>query len=493
MLYFFLGIVLLILGYCTYGRFVEKVLGLDSKNKMPALTKRDGVDFMPLPHWKNMLIQLLNIAGVGPVIGVIIGIKFGEMVFLIIPIGNIIAGATHDFISGVMSIRRGGANLPVLIKDNLGTNYFRFFSVFSALLLILVVAVFINIPAQLIDKSFPQAEIFWWAVGGIFLYYIMATLFPIDKIIGKIYPVFGAMLIIGTFALFAALVWGLFSNPAMLSESETFKSVMWRAENNHPVVPLLFVTIACGIISGFHATQSPIIARTMTSETQARSAFYGMMILEGIIAMIWAAGALAIYNLFPETFAMKAPDVLVKITQYFLGEWMGLLTVIGVIILAVTSGDTAMRSLRLSTAEIFKISQKSLFNRLIVCAPLIILVVGLLAWSNVSQSTFNQLWNYFAWANQVLAASTLMAATVWLFRRGKNPFIALVPGMFMTFIVLSYIVWTSPAHGGPLGFGLELNTSYIVAAVLTALAALFVGVKAVKLKAENPDMLGCED
>lgn len=493
MLYFFLGIALLILGYFTYGTYIARVLKLDPKKEMPALAKRDGVDFLPLPHWKNMLIQLLNIAGVGPVIGVIIGIKFGELVFLIIPIGNIIAGATHDFLSGVMSIRRGGANLPVLIKDNLGRGYFRFFSVFSALLLILVVAVFINTPAQIIDSNFSKVEIFWWAVGGIFFYYILATLFPIDKIIGKIYPIFGALLILGTFALFAALTWGLISTPDMLSESETFRSVMWRAENDHPIVPLLFVTIACGIISGFHATQSPIIARTMTNERQAHSAFYGMMILEGIIAMIWAAGALAIYNLFPETFAMEAPDVLVKITKNFLGEWIGLITIIGVVILAVTSGDTAMRSLRLSTAEIFKIDQKSLVNRLAICAPIILLVLGLLAWSNMSKSTFNQLWNYFSWANQVLAASTLMAAAVWLFRQGRNFWVALVPGMFMSFIVLSYIIWISPEHGGPLGFGLDLHLSYIIAAALTLLAAGFAYLKGKKLRAESGELLECKD
>lgn len=473
MLYFFLGIFLLVAGYLTYGKYVENVLAPDSTKAMPSKVKHDGVDYLELPHWKNMLIQLLNIAGVGPVIGVIIGIKFGELVFLIIPIGNIIGGATHDFLSGMMSIRRGGANLPILIKDNLGSAYYRFFSIFSALLLILVVAVFINVPAQLIDKSFPEAEIFWLAVGAIFLYYVLATLFPIDKIIGKIYPLFGALLIVGTFALFGALVYGLTSNPELLSESAAFKAKMWTAENGHPIIPLLFVTIACGIISGFHATQSPIIARTMTNEKQARSAFYGMMVLEGIIAMIWAAGALAIYNLFPETLAMKAPDVLVKITKNFLGEWMGLVTVIGVIILAVTSGDTAMRSLRLSTAEILKIKQKSFAKRLIICLPLMGLVIVLLAWSHASEATFNQLWNYFAWANQVLAASTLIAACVWLFRRKKNAYIALIPGMFMTFIVLSYIIWISPKHGGPVGFGLPLDLAYIIAGIATlALAGL---------------------
>ena len=351
MVLFFIGMAMLVLGYFSYGKLVEKIIGPDGRDT-PCKTKFDGVDYVALPHWKNMLIQLLNIAGVGPVIGVISGIKFGEIVFLIIPIGNIIAGATHDFLAGMMSIRGGGANLPVIIRDNLGKTYFKFFSIFTSLILLLVVAVFINVPAELVDESAGQGNIFWGVVAAIFIYYVLATLFPVDKIIGKIYPIFSVLLLIGTFAIFAAIVCNLFQNPALLDESEAFKEKMWTAANSHPVIPLLFVTIACGIISGFHGTQSPIIARTMASERQARSSFYGMMVLEGAIGMIWAAGGLAIYNLFPETMSIKATDVLIKITSHFLGGYMGAITVAGVVILAITSGDTTMRSLRLSIAEI---------------------------------------------------------------------------------------------------------------------------------------------
>lgn len=481
MILFFSGLVLLIVGYLTYGRFIEKIIAPDDR-ETPAISKCDGVDYVCLPHWKNMLIQLLNIAGVGPVIGVILGVKFGSIVFIIIPIGNLIAGATHDFLSGMMSMRRDGSNLPALIKENLGGGYYKFFSVFMIFLLMLVVAVFINIPANLIDKSFPSVGIFWASVVGIFAYYVLATLFPIDKIIGKIYPFFGAMLLIGTLAVLFSIMWNLLDNPSLLDESASFESMKWTAENGHPIIPLLFVTIACGIISGFHATQSPIIARTLKSERQAKSSFYGMMVVEGLIAMVWAAAGLAIYNTFPDYFNMNPNDVLLVITKHFLGSWMGLITVIAVIILAITSGDTAMRSMRLSLAEMFCIDQKSVQKRILTCIPLILAIIGLLAWSQASEKSFGQLWNYFAWGNQVLAASTLMAASVWLFKQKKNGYVSLLPGMFMTFIVISYIVWISPSHGGPVGFGAELDTSYIVAAIATLVIGGWVYKRALKKK-----------
>lgn len=470
---FFLGIALLILGYFTYGKFVEKVISPDNRDT-PAIAKYDGVDFVVIPRWKNMLIQLLNIAGVGPVIGVILGIKFGEIVFLIIPIGNIIAGATHDMVSGMMSIRSDGANLPKIIRTQLGSGYSKFFSVFTILLLLLVVTVFINVPANLIDKAFPEINIFWLSVGGIFLYYVIATMFPVDKIIGKIYPFFGMMLLVGTFAVFASLCWQLIDNPALLDESTAFQQMKWIGENGHPIIPLLFVTIACGIISGFHATQSPIVARTMRSEKEARSTFYGMMVLEGLIAMIWAGAGLAVYNLVPEYFQKPPTDVLIYVTQHFLGSWMGVVTVLAVVILAITSGDTAMRSMRLSLAEMLSIKQKPILNRFYVTLPLIILTIVLLAWSQISAKTFNNLWNYFAWGNQVLATSTLLGASVWLFKSGKNGWIAFVPAMFMAFIVFTYILWISPAHGGPIGFGMGLSCAYTTGIILSIILGVWV-------------------
>lgn len=472
MLLFLLGLAILIVGYCTYGKFIENILEPDDR-PTPAKTRADGVDYVELPHWKNMLIQLLNIAGVGPVIGVILGIKFGVIAFVIIPIGNIIGGAVHDFTAGMMSLRHDGANLPALIRMTTGKAFYFIFSLFMIFLLLLVVAVFINIPARLIDGFWPSDALFWTAVLCIFLYYIAATLFPVDKIIGSVYPLFGAMLILGTLAIFGVLMYEAIDDPSLLEESPAFQSMMFTPENNMPILPMLFVTIACGILSGFHATQSPIIARTMKHEKQARSSFYGMMVVEGVIGMIWAAAGLAIYNLFPQMMAENPTNVLTEITTHFLGRGVGAITVISVIILAITSGDTAMRSMRLSLAEIVGVDQKSIRNRIMLCLPLIAIVSGLLWWSNQSAKTFNQLWNYFAWGNQVLASCTLTAVTVWLVSRRKPGWVTAVPGAFMTFIVATYILWISPAHGGPVGFGLNLDCAYLVGGFIALMSVIW--------------------
>ena len=474
---FLSGLALLIAGYFLYGKYVESVLGPDDR-PTPAVANADGVDFVVLPHWKNMLIQLLNIAGIGPVIGVILGIKFGAIVFLIIPIGNIIGGAVHDFLAGMMSLRKNGANLPMIMKDNLGWGYYAFMNVFVVILLLLVVAVFINVPANLIDNFKPEIELFWWAVGSIFFYYLAATLFPIDKIIGRFYPIFGFLLLVGTGAIFAVLLWEGFQDSTLLVESEAFKA----GKLTDPIIPCLFITIACGIMSGFHGTQSPIVARTMKSERQARSTFYGMMIVEGLIAMVWAAGGLAIYNLMPQTLTKKPADVLGIITTHFLGRGCGSITIIAVIILAITSGDTALRSVRLTIAETFHIEQRTLYKRILLCLFPCVAIVALLYWSNSSAKSFGFLWNYFAWGNQVLAASTLLAGTVWLLRRRKNPWIAIVPGVFMMFVVLSYILWTSPQHGGPMGVGLPLNLAYGIAAGVSLLLFIWGAWRGKKLR-----------
>ena len=482
MLMFLTGLVILLVGYLLYGRLVERIVGIDPARETPAVTDRDGVDYVELPHWKNMMIQLLNIAGVGPVIGVILGIKFGAIVFLIIPIGNIIGGAVHDFVAGMMSLRDHGANLPTLIRNGNGKVLAALFTVFMTVLLLLVVAVFITTPAQLCDNLLPNVDILWYAVAAIFIYYIVSTIFPVDKIIGMCYPFFGALLLVGTLALFVKLMAEAWTNPALLSESAGFRAHMFTAEKNQPIIPLLFVTIACGILSGFHATQSPIIARTMRNEREARSDFYGMMVLEGFIAMVWAAAGLAIYNLFPVQMSKKAPAVLQFLCEHFLGAGIGAVVVISVVILSITSGDTAMRSLRLSLAEIFHIPQKKLSSRVLLCLPIIAIVAGLIWWSNISAKSFNQLWNYFAWGNQVLAACTLTAATEWLISRKRNAVVTIVPGVFMSFIVLCYILWISPAHGGPVGFGLELHVAQIVAGVLAVAVTAFAVWRGLKMR-----------
>ncbi|MBO7707663.1 MAG: carbon starvation protein A [Thermoguttaceae bacterium] len=508
---FLFGLVILIIGYMIYGKYVERILGPDDR-PTPAVSNADGIDYIVLPRWKNALIQLLNIAGIGPVIGVILGIKFGSIVFLIIPVGCILGGAVHDFAAGMMSIRSGGANLPTIVRDNLGRPFASVFSVFMAILLILVVTVFINVPASLVNgmlKATPAAveavapadgaaaqnalvtktadclqklgfsdisadriDFFWIVVGAVFLYYVAATLFPVDVIIGRLYPIFGGVLLLGTVAIGAALL--IYSNRDfdVLVETDVFHA--YASEKMPPLIPCLFVTIACGILSGFHATQSPIIARTIGSEREARFDFYGMMIAEGVIAMVWAAGALAVYNLFPEYLEKSGTDTLAKITKFFLGGGLGGVTIVAVVILAVTSGDTALRSLRLSVSEIFRMPQTSLSARLLIVVPFIAIIAFLLFWSNQSPKSFGELWNYFAWGNQVIASATLLAATAWLKRQGRNYLIVLLPGLFMTFIVLTFILWTSKAHGGPYGFGLPLRTAYITGAVLSIVAGFIV-------------------
>ena len=474
MSWFLGGILFLVVGYFVYGRIVERIFAPDDR-PTPAVANPDGVDTMPLPLWKNNLIQLLNIAGVGPVIGVILGIKFGKIALLIIPLGCLFMGAVHDFAGGMMSIRSGGANLPVIVRKYLGKWYSSVFSWFMVALLLLVVAVFINIPANLIDKTFlPNVSFFWWAVGGIFAYYVVATLFPVDKIIGRVYPLFGALLIVGSVAIFVALICAAFKRPELLSECEAFAD--FKAAS--PLFPCLFVTIACGMISGFHATQSPIVARTMVSEREARKTFFGMMIAEGVIAMIWAAAALAIYNIDSANIKLAGPVVLGNITSHFLGPWMGGVTIFAIIVLAVTSGDTALRSARLGISEMFTINQISLARRILTCLPLIAIVSALLWWSNRDSKSFANLWNYFAWGNQLLSATTLMAGSVWLLREGRKfaSLVTLIPGMFMTAVVSSFILWT-PGTGGQLwGLipgGLSLGLSITIGAATSVVFAAY--------------------
>ena len=467
MSWFLGGIAFLFLGYFTYGRLVERIVGPDDR-KTPCVANPDGVDFVPLPKWKNMLIQLLNIAGVGPVIGVILGIKFGKVALLIIPVGCVLMGAVHDYMAGMMSMRMNGANMPRMVRDGLGAGFARVFTWLMMILLLLAVAVFVNVPANLIDRQWlPDISFFWWAAAAIFVYYIAATLFPVDQIIGRIYPVFGALLIVGSFAIWVALVIAASRNPSLLADCAGFATDTF----DQPLFPCLFVTIACGIVSGFHATQSPIVARTCVSERQARVTFYGMMILEGVIAMIWASAALAIYNIDGANLELPGPVVLGNIANQFLGRWMGGVTVAAIVILAITSGDTALRSSRLAFAEELHIDQKDVRSRILTTLPFIFVLAGLLWWSNADAKSFGHLWNYFAWGNQVIAVTMLMTATVWLIRqgRGAKSAVTLLPGIFMCTVVTSFILWASPAKGQVWGAGLPYGIS-LTAGILFSLA-----------------------
>ena len=479
MILFLGGLALLVVGYFTYGRLVERIVGPDDR-KTPAVANPDGVDYVELPKWKNMLIQLLNIAGPGPVIGAIAGVKFGRVAFVIIPLGCILLGAVHDFVHGMVSLRSNGANLPQTVRENLGGGFARGIAWLVVVLLLLATAVMVNVPATLIDRTYvPDHPVFWWSAVVIFAYYIVATLFPVDAIIGRIYPFFGAVLLVGSAAMLVMLVWNAVLDPSILQESEAF--LRYRAEafdvnGRSPIFPILFVTIACGIASGAHATQTPIVARTLRSEREARAAFYGMMIAEGVIAMIWAAAALTIYNIVPENLSLPPAQVLANAVNHHLGRGFGMLTVAGVIILIITSGDTGLRSLRMIAAEAVGVEQKTMRSRILVVLPLVAVIALVLWWSNANPSSFGFLWNYFAWLNQTLVAVTLMACTVWLLRAGKGwrCAVTLLPGMFYTTVVTSFILWTSSGRGQPWGFGLPIPVAVSGGAVVALVFAAYV-------------------
>ena len=497
MITFLIGVAILILGYFTYGKFVERVFGPDDR-KTPALANPDGVDRAPMPHWKNVLIQLLNIAGIGPVIGVILGIKFGAIVFILLPLGNVLGGAVHDYFSGMISMRNNGYNVPALSRKFLGKGPAKLVMALISVALILVGAVFTNTPAALVNTpilagSHVSQTLFWIAVAVIFAYYFISTFFPIDKIIGRIYPIFGALLILASLAIFI----GIIPNLNVLDEF-CFADIMSNFHKHpagQPIIPMLFVTIACGIISGFHSTQSPLVARTEVTEKTGRQTFYGMMIIEGLIGMIWAAGGMFIYHQMPELLTGASGVKVLSVLVSTVIPWapISILVVVGVIILAITSGDTSLRSLRLTIAELTGLEQTSVRNRLILTVPMFALCAALIFWSNLNPEGFNILWNYFSWSNQLMAVCSLCVATVYLRSKKKNFWIALIPCMFMTFITADYILWVSPENlkGAPLGFGLDYKTALVIAlhdAVILGFLLCTRGKSLTKMEGFDPDV-----
>ncbi len=497
MITFLIGVAILILGYFTYGKFVERVFGPDDR-KTPALANPDGVDRVPMPHWKNVLIQLLNIAGIGPVIGVILGIKFGAIVFILLPLGNVLGGAVHDYFSGMISMRNNGYNVPALSRKFLGKGPAKLVMALISVALILVGAVFTNTPAALVNTpilagSHVSQTLFWIAVAVIFAYYFISTFFPIDKIIGRIYPIFGALLILASLAIFI----GIIPNLNVLDEF-CFADIMSNFHKHpagQPIIPMLFVTIACGIISGFHSTQSPLVARTEVTEKTGRQTFYGMMIIEGLIGMIWAAGGMFIYHQMPELLTGASGVKVLSVLVSTVIPWapISILVVVGVIILAITSGDTSLRSLRLTIAELTGLEQTSVKNRLILTVPMFALCAALIFWSNLNPEGFNILWNYFSWSNQLMAVCSLCVATVYLRSKKKNFWIALIPCMFMTFITADYILWVSPENlkGAPLGFGLDYKTALVIAlhdAVILGFLLCTRGKTLTKMEGFDPDV-----
>lgn len=444
---FVVSLVALVAGYFIYGRVVEKVFGVDSSRKTPAITKADGVDYIPMPAWKVYMIQFLNIAGTGPIFGAIMGAKFGPSAYLWIVFGCIFAGAVHDYMTGMLSIRNNGAGLPDLVGEYLGKGTKTFILAFSIIVLMLVGTVFVFSPALILgdiagDGS--KIAIMAW-VGVIFLYYLLATLMPIDKIIGRIYPVFSFALLFMAVALMVCLfvkwpalpeIWDGLGN---LGESKGLLS-------GQPVFPCLFITIACGAVSGFHATQSPLMARCVSDEKLGRPVFYGAMITEGIVALIWATvaswffyggGAAEVGH----GLSAAAPEVVVKVSEGWLGILGGILAILGVVAAPITSGDTAFRSARLIVADFLHLPQKPIRNRLIISIPLFILASFLLWYNIADEDGFNVIWRYFGWANQTLAVFMLWTATAYLvkYRGGMSFMLTLLPAAFMTAVCVTYL------------------------------------------------------
>ena len=449
MITFALSLLALIAGYFIYGRFVEKVFGPDDR-PTPAVAKADGVDFMVLPSWKIFMIQFLNIAGTGPIFGAIMGAKFGPAAYLWIVFGCIFAGATHDYLSGMLSIRNGGANLPEIIGKYLGNVPKQVMLIFSVFLLMMVGAVFVYSPASLLQKlcmdNAPAVELlssstFWIIV--IFVYYIIATMMPIDKIIGKIYPLFAFSLLFMAVALMGML---FVKQPDIPEVWEGVGEASLTAKN---IFPCLFITIACGAISGFHATQSPLMARCVKSERMGRPIFYGAMITEGLVALIWATVAMYFFYNDPtpgyqemaggQDVISKAPGIVNLICKNWLGVFGSILAILGVVAAPITSGDTALRSARLIIADFIYLEQKSIRKRLYVCIPLFSAVIALLIWQMANPEGFDVIWSWFGWSNQTLSVFTLWAITVYLARAHKNYLITLIPALFMTVVCVTYL------------------------------------------------------
>ena len=466
---FLAGIALLIIGYFTYGKFIEKLFGVKDERPTPAYVNSDGVDYIPMSTPKNSLIQLLNIAGTGPVFGPIMGALYGPAAFIWIVVGCIFAGAVHDYLTGMISIRNRGAHLPELASKFLGKVMKHVVNGFAVLLLLLVGTVFVSTPASLLHLLTDGSVALWIFIAAIFAYYIIATLLPVDKVIGRLYPYFGALLLISALGVGIGLV----ATNAPIPELSF--------QNFHPegaaIFPLLFFTISCGALSGFHATQTPIISRTTKREKEGRKIFYGMMIAEGIIAMIWAAAAMSMfngYNGLNEILAAGGPGAIVsESSTILLGAIGGTLAVLGVVVLPITSGDTAFRSARMIIADYLNIAQKKFSSRLWIAVPLFVVSAVL------TQIDFNLLWRYFNWANQSTAVIALFVGSMYLYIARKNYFVSLIPGTFMLVMVITYIL------SQPIGFNLPMNISWAGGFTGAAIIVLLFFMAAKKARASN--------
>jgi carbon starvation protein CstA len=466
MVTFLTALIILVLGYFVYGAIIERVFGSDKNRTTPCYSMRDGIDYEPMPTWKVFLIQFLNIAGTGPIFGAIQGILFGPSAYFWIVLGCIFGGAVHDYLSGMMSLRRGGASLPEIVGDELGGAARLSMRIFSLVLMVLVGTVFATTPAGLLSTMTGGwgvfgTTVFWTIV--IFVYYIFATLLPIDKLIGRIYPLFGFALLVMAVGVFV----GIFMHDGAMPEiTEAFTN--HHPNSTLPIFPGLCITIACGAISGFHATQSPMMARCMKNEKLGRGVFYGAMITEGVVALIWAAAAIKFADSLSVEGATPYEKLLTAMTDPVAGKvnpalivnaicnsWIGsvgaVLAILGVVAAPITSGDTAFRCARLIASDFLKVKQDKIAKRLFLCLPIFAISVVLMF------IDFQVLWRYFAWFNQSLSVLTLWAITVWLAKNNKCYFVTLFPALFMTMVCSAYILidpegfLLSPMVGNVLG------------------------------------------
>jgi len=479
---FLIGLVILVVGGTLYGKLCTMVMKPDER-KTPAYTKEDGVDFVPMKTWKNSLINLLNIAGTGPILGPIQGILFGPIAFLLIPIGCVLGGAMHDYYSGMLALRNDGAQMPELVKKYTGKGVYNVYNVFVCLLMLLVGAVFIYTPGdiaatQVFGFSGAATSVSTWVIYAIiFVYYILATVFPIDKIIGRIYPVFGAILLFSAVGVFI----GLFANGYELTNFSIAGFTGLHPVDSSNIVPVFFITVACGIVSGFHSTQTAIISRSVTHEKQGRATFYNMMILEGFIAMIWAAAAMGAFAKGIADYSTPATAVIGIVARDMLGSIGGLIAIIGVIVLPITSGDTALRALRLMIADFLHIDQKPAANRLKISVAIFALVAAILVWAKSSPGGFTILWRYFAWSNQTIALFAFAIATVYLLGKGHKAawLMPLLPGAWYAFITFTYICYAK------IGFNLPMNIAYILGVVFAVAYVALVYRQGTKVRASN--------
>ncbi|MGD9558489.1 MAG: carbon starvation protein A [Mangrovibacterium sp.] len=464
MLTLIISLTALLLGYLFYSRFVERYADVDEKLITPANSMQDGVDYIPMPRWRIFLIQFLNIAGLGPIFGALAGAMWGPVAYLWIVLGAVFAGATHDYFSGVLSLNHRGLSVTEIIGIYLGTGAKQIMRGFTVILMVLVGAVFITGPADILRNMTGGfgGSMFW--VSLVFIYYILATMLPIDKIIGKIYPLFGFTLLFMAVGLLISMFVNNYDIPEL-----TFASIKNFHTNpeKFPIFPMLFITIACGAISGFHSTQSPLMARCITNEMLSRRVFYGAMITEAVVAIIWASVGMTVYGgirQLNETMALQNGNTAVIVSDIchkLLGGFGGILALLGVVAAPITTGDTAFRGARLIVADFLNFKQGPIKNRLMVSLPLFAVGFAL------TQVNFAIIWRYFAWANQTLGMVFLWTISVYLVKKGKTPWITLIPALFMTAVVSSYILVA------PEGLALPKNTGYFLGILITVAAGIW--------------------